>query len=125
MPLVPRAVPALLDPSNCVLVLADSQPQMIFGVGSQDAQTLLNNTAGLARAAAAYDHQLGRGAELVRRRAPSRKQRAARGPGSRLEPAARTGATGVQRCATGTTRRAGYASARRTITQHQSAGGPG
>jgi nicotinamidase-related amidase len=54
MPLVPRAVPALLDPSNCVLVLADYQPQMIFGVGSQDAQTLLNNTAGLARAAAAF-----------------------------------------------------------------------
>ena len=54
MSLMPRAVPTLLDPGNCVVVLADFQPQMIFGVGSHDVQTLLNNVAGLARSAAAF-----------------------------------------------------------------------
>ncbi|HVK75216.1 MAG TPA: hydrolase [Kofleriaceae bacterium] len=41
----------LLDPTNCVVLLVDYQPQMVFGVRSIDGQTLVNNTVGLAKAA--------------------------------------------------------------------------
>ncbi|SES94400.1 hydrolase [Stigmatella erecta] len=47
-------VPALLDPSNCVLVLIDFQPQMAFGVKSIDGQLLVNNVTGLAKAAQVF-----------------------------------------------------------------------
>lgn len=48
-------VPTLLDPNNCVVLLIDYQPQMAFGVGSMDGQTLLNNATGLAKAAKAFN----------------------------------------------------------------------
>lgn len=41
----------LLNPGNCVVVLIDHQPQMFFGVGSTDRQTIKNNVVGLAKAA--------------------------------------------------------------------------
>jgi len=45
----------LLDPSNCVLVLIDFQSQMLFGVGSVDGVTLINNAVGLAKAAKIFN----------------------------------------------------------------------
>jgi nicotinamidase-related amidase len=47
-------VPTLLDPKNCVVLMIDYQPQMAFGVGSMDGQTLLNNATGLAKAAKVF-----------------------------------------------------------------------
>jgi nicotinamidase-related amidase len=47
-------VPTLLDPTNCVLLMIDYQPQMAFGVSSIDAQTLVNNATGLAKAAKVF-----------------------------------------------------------------------
>lgn len=47
-------VPTLLDPRNCVVLMIDYQPQMAFGVGSMDGQTLLNNATGLAKAAKVF-----------------------------------------------------------------------
>lgn len=41
----------LLTPDNCVLLMIDYQPQMVFGVASIDRQTLKNNVLGLAKAA--------------------------------------------------------------------------
>lgn len=41
----------LLTPDNCVLILIDHQPQMFFGVGSADRETIENNVVGLAKAA--------------------------------------------------------------------------
>jgi len=48
-------VPTLLDPSNCVVVMVDYQPQMAFGVKSIDGQTLVNNVIGLAKSAKAFN----------------------------------------------------------------------
>lgn len=42
---------SLLTPDNCAIILLDYQPQMIFGVANIDRQTLINNVAGLAKAA--------------------------------------------------------------------------
>jgi hypothetical protein len=33
----------LLTPDNCVLVLIDHQPQMLFGVQSRDRTLIINN----------------------------------------------------------------------------------
>jgi nicotinamidase-related amidase len=44
----------LLTPENSVLLFVDHQPQMAFAVQSHDRQLLLNNTAGLAKAARAF-----------------------------------------------------------------------
>ena len=41
----------LLNPSNCVVILIDHQPQMFFGVESANRQTIKNNVVGLAKAA--------------------------------------------------------------------------
>lgn len=41
----------LLTPDNSVLLMIDYQPQMYFGVASQDRQTLKNNSIGLAKSA--------------------------------------------------------------------------
>lgn len=41
----------LLAPNNCTLTLINHQPQMFFGVGSTDRETLINNVVGLAKAA--------------------------------------------------------------------------
>jgi nicotinamidase-related amidase len=50
-----KPVPTLLDPSNCVVLMIDYQPQMAFAVKSIDGQTLLNNATGLAKAARVFD----------------------------------------------------------------------
>ena len=47
-------IPTLLDPTNCVLVMIDFQPQMVFGVSSIDGQSLVNNATGLAKAAKVF-----------------------------------------------------------------------
>lgn len=44
----------LLDPANCALILVDQQAGLAFGVGSEDRQTLLNNTIALARTAKVF-----------------------------------------------------------------------
>lgn len=44
----------LLTPDNCTFAFIDHQPQMIFGVGSSDRQTIINNTVGLAKAAKVF-----------------------------------------------------------------------
>lgn len=41
----------LLTPDNCVVTLIDLQPQMLFGVGSHDRQTIVNSNLVLAKAA--------------------------------------------------------------------------
>lgn len=46
---------SLLTPDSVALILIDHQPQMIFGVQSIDRQTLINNTAGLAKAAKIFN----------------------------------------------------------------------
>lgn len=45
----------LLTPQNSAVLFIDHQPQMAFAVESHDRQLLLNNTAGLAKAARAFD----------------------------------------------------------------------
>jgi nicotinamidase-related amidase len=50
-----KAVPTLLDPKNCVVLMIDYQPQMAFGVKSMDGQTLVNNATALARSAKAFN----------------------------------------------------------------------
>jgi len=50
-----KAVPTLLDPKNCVLVMIDYQPQMAFGVKSIDGQTMINNATALAKAAKVFN----------------------------------------------------------------------
>lgn len=46
---------SLIKPDEIALVLIDHQPQMLFGVQSIDRQTLINNTAGLAKAAKIFN----------------------------------------------------------------------
>jgi nicotinamidase-related amidase len=41
----------LLTPDNCTLMLIDFQAQMLFGVQSEDRQTVINNAVGLAKTA--------------------------------------------------------------------------
>lgn len=45
----------LLTPSNCTLILIDHQPQMFFGVESENRQTIKNNVVGLAKAAKIFN----------------------------------------------------------------------
>jgi nicotinamidase-related amidase len=45
----------LLNPDNCALILIDFQPQMAFAVKSIDGQSLINNAAGLAKAAKIFN----------------------------------------------------------------------
>jgi len=45
----------LLTPKNCAVVLIDHQPQMFFGVGSENRETILNNVVGLAKAAKIFN----------------------------------------------------------------------
>lgn len=44
----------LLKPDNCIVILIDYQPQMIFGVANIDRQMMLNNAVVLAKAAIAF-----------------------------------------------------------------------
>jgi nicotinamidase-related amidase len=52
-----RAVPSenLLTPANCVFLFTDHQPQMFFGVGSDDRTSIINATIGLAKTAKAFN----------------------------------------------------------------------
>ncbi|MDQ0970404.1 nicotinamidase-related amidase [Neobacillus niacini] len=45
----------LLTPDNSVVILIDHQPQMLFGVQSNDRQTIINNTVGLAKTAKVFN----------------------------------------------------------------------
>jgi nicotinamidase-related amidase len=49
-----RSEKGLLTPDNCVVVMIDLQPQMLFGVGSHDRQTIINNNLVLAKAAKVF-----------------------------------------------------------------------
>ena len=49
--LAPRSEKGLLTPDNCVVVVIDIQPQMIFGVASHDRQGIINSNLVLAKAA--------------------------------------------------------------------------
>ena len=55
MTVVNPKVPTLLDPSNCVVLMIDYQPQMAFAVKSIDGQTLVNNATGLAKSAKVFN----------------------------------------------------------------------
>jgi nicotinamidase-related amidase len=44
----------LLTPNNCALALIDHQPQMFFGVESENRQTIVNNVVGLAKTAKVF-----------------------------------------------------------------------
>jgi nicotinamidase-related amidase len=44
-------IKGLLNPSNCMFLLVDYQPQMLFAVHSIDGQSLINNATGLAKTA--------------------------------------------------------------------------
>jgi len=49
--LTKRSEKGLLTPDNCVVTIIDLQPQMLFGVGSFDRQSIINNNqVGCARA---------------------------------------------------------------------------
>lgn len=48
---MPANIHSLLDPTNCVVIFIDHQPQMTFGVANIDRQSLVNNTLVLAKAA--------------------------------------------------------------------------
>src|ERR1700758_4952661 len=52
--LAKRSEKGLLTPDNCVVALIDLQPQMLFGVGSHDRQTIVNNNLVLAKAAKVF-----------------------------------------------------------------------
>jgi nicotinamidase-related amidase len=45
----------LLTPDNCVVAMIDLQGQMLFGVGSHDRRTIINNNVLLAKAAKVFD----------------------------------------------------------------------
>lgn len=49
-----NALPPLLQPSDCALLLIDQQAGLAFGVESIDRQTLMNNTIALARTAIVF-----------------------------------------------------------------------
>lgn len=55
-PLNVKAEPSedLITPDNSVFLFVDHQPQMFFGVGSDDRQSIINATVGLAKAAKAF-----------------------------------------------------------------------
>ena len=50
-----RSEKGLLTPDNCVVAIIDLQPQMIFGVGNFDRQTVINNNVGLLKATRVFD----------------------------------------------------------------------
>ena len=51
----PRSEKGLLTPDNCVVAMIDLQPQMLFGVGNFDRQSIINNNLILAKAARVFD----------------------------------------------------------------------
>src|SRR5438128_2002505 len=50
-----RSEKGLLTPDNCVVTLIDLQPQMLFGVGNFDRQSIINNNVALAKAARVFN----------------------------------------------------------------------
>jgi nicotinamidase-related amidase len=50
-----RSEKGLLTPDNCVVTLIDLQPQMLFGVGNFDRQSIINNNVALSKAARVFD----------------------------------------------------------------------
>ena len=50
-----RSEKGLLTPDNCVVTLIDLQPQMLFGVGNFDRQSIINNNVALAKAVRVFD----------------------------------------------------------------------
>ena len=50
-----RSEKGLLTPDNCVVTIIDLQPQMLFGVGNFDRQSIINNNLVLAKAARVFD----------------------------------------------------------------------
>src|SRR5207302_10394011 len=50
-----RSEKGLLTPDNCVVTLIDLQPQMLFGVGNFDRQSIISNNVALAKAARVFD----------------------------------------------------------------------
>jgi nicotinamidase-related amidase len=50
-----RSEKGLLTPDNCVVPIIDLQPQMLFGVGNFDRQSIINNNLVLAKAARVFD----------------------------------------------------------------------
>src|SRR5205085_5785991 len=54
-PLAKRSEKGLLTPDNCVVTIIDLQPQMLFGVGNFDRQSIINNNVALCKAARVFD----------------------------------------------------------------------
>jgi nicotinamidase-related amidase len=50
-----RSEKGLLTPDNCVIALIDHQPQMMFGVGGVDRESIINHTVALGKAARVFD----------------------------------------------------------------------
>ncbi len=50
-----RSEKGLLTPDNCVVVLIDHQPQMMFGVAGVDRESIINHTVALGKAARVFD----------------------------------------------------------------------
>jgi nicotinamidase-related amidase len=52
--LKPRSEKGLLTPDNCVMTMIDLQPQMLFGVGNFDRQTVIDRNTVLAKASKVF-----------------------------------------------------------------------
>ena len=50
-----RSEKGLLTPDNCVVAIIDLQPQMMFGVGNFDRQTIINNNVALLKATRVFE----------------------------------------------------------------------
>ena len=50
-----RSEKGLLTPDNCVITLIDHQPQMMFGVGGVDRESIINHTVALGKAARVFE----------------------------------------------------------------------
>src|SRR5436309_11418168 len=53
--LTKRSEKGLLTPDNCVVTIIDLQPQMLFGVGNFDRQSIINSNEILCKAARVFD----------------------------------------------------------------------
>ena len=52
---VKRSEKGLLTPDNCIVTMIDLQPQMLFGVGNFDRQSIINNNVALAKATRVFN----------------------------------------------------------------------
>ena len=53
--LAKRSEKGLLTPDNCVVAFIDHQPQMLFGTGYPDRESIINHTVALAKATRVFD----------------------------------------------------------------------